>query len=141
MPNLLLVMLGGALGAGARHLAGVAGLRWLGPGFPWVTLFVNLLGSLLIGLLAGWLVLKGGSEQVRLFLAVGILGGFTTADAPQRVIERYRGLVTGHGYSAEQQQRGGDQVLGGTRGDSAYYLIVTPQGNGSDVALIVNNGR
>ena len=66
---------------------------------------------------------------------------FTTADPPQRVIERYRGLATGAGYSAEQQQRGADQVLGGTRGESAYYLIVTPQGAGSDVALIVNNGR
>ena len=81
MPNLLLVMLGGAVGAGARHLAGVAGLRWLGPGFPWPTLFVNLLGSLLMGLLAGWLVQKGGSEQARLFLAVGVLGGFTTFSA------------------------------------------------------------
>jgi CrcB protein len=81
MPNLLLVMLGGALGAGARHLAGVAGLRWLGPGFPWSTLFVNLAGSLLMGLLAGWLVQKGGSEQARLFLAVGVLGGFTTFSA------------------------------------------------------------
>jgi CrcB protein len=81
MPNLLLVMLGGALGAGARHLAGVAQLRWLGPGFPWATLFVNLLGSLLMGLLAGWLVRAGGSEQARLFLAVGILGGFTTFSA------------------------------------------------------------
>jgi len=66
---------------------------------------------------------------------------FTTADAPQRVLERYRGLVTGAGYTAEQQQRGADQVLGGTRGESAYYLIVTPQGAGSDVSLIVNNGR
>ena len=81
MPNLLLVMLGGAFGAGARHLAGAAVLRWLGPGFPWWTLFVNLLGSLLMGLLAGWLVQKGGSEQARLFLAVGLLGGFTTFSA------------------------------------------------------------
>jgi len=81
MFHLLLVMLGGAIGAGARHLAGVAGLRWLGPGFPWATLFVNLLGSLLMGLLAGWLVRAGGSEQTRLFLAVGILGGFTTFSA------------------------------------------------------------
>jgi hypothetical protein len=66
---------------------------------------------------------------------------FTTRDAPQRVLDNYRGLVTRAGYSAEQQQRGGDQVLGGTRGESAYYLIVTPQGTGSDVSLIVNNGR
>ncbi len=66
---------------------------------------------------------------------------FTTADAPRRVIDNYRGLVTGAGYSAEQQRRGDDLVLGGTRGESAYYLIVTPQGAGSDVSLIVNNGR
>lgn len=66
---------------------------------------------------------------------------FTTGDAPQRVIDNYRGLVTRAGYDAEQQQRGDDLVLGGTRGDSAYYLIVSPQGQGSDVSLIVNNGR
>lgn len=66
---------------------------------------------------------------------------FTTGDAPGRVLERYRSLAARAGYSAEQQQRDGDQVLGGTRGDSAYYLIVTPLRAGSDVALIVNNGR
>jgi len=66
---------------------------------------------------------------------------FTTADGPGRVLERYRSLAARAGYSAEQRQRGGDQVLGGTRGDSAYYLIVTPAGAGSDVAIIVNNGR
>jgi fluoride exporter len=81
VPNLLLVMLGGALGAGARHLAGLAALRWLGPGFPWGTLFVNLAGGLAIGLLTGWLARAGGSEATRLFLAVGLLGGFTTFSA------------------------------------------------------------
>ena len=81
MPNLLLVMLGGAFGAGARHLAGMAQMRWLGPGFPWATLSVNLLGSLFMGLLAGWLLQRGGGEQIRLFLAVGVLGGFTTFSA------------------------------------------------------------
>jgi fluoride exporter len=81
MPNLLLVMLGGAIGAGARHLVGVATLAKLGPGFPWGTLIVNLSGGLLMGLLAGWLVRGGGSEAMRLFVAVGMLGGYTTFSA------------------------------------------------------------
>lgn len=81
MPNLLLVMLGGAIGAGLRHLAGAALLARLGPGFPWGTLFVNLAGGLLIGLLTGWFVRAGANEAMRLFLGVGILGGFTTFSA------------------------------------------------------------
>jgi CrcB protein len=81
MPNLLLVMLGGAIGAGLRHLAGGVALARLGPGFPWGTLFVNLAGGLLIGLLTGWFVRAGANEAMRLFLAVGILGGFTTFSA------------------------------------------------------------
>lgn len=66
---------------------------------------------------------------------------FTTADPYARVLDFYRRLAARAGYSAEQQQRGADQVLGGTKGDSAYYLIVTPVSGGSEVALIVNNGR
>ena len=81
MPNLLLVMLGGAIGAGLRHLAGGIALARLGPGFPWGTLFVNLAGGLLIGLLTGWFVRAGANEAMRLFLAVGVLGGFTTFSA------------------------------------------------------------
>ncbi len=81
MPNLLIVMLGGALGAGARHLVGSVALARFGPGFPWGTLTVNLAGGLLMGLLAGWLVRDGGSEATRLFFAVGMLGGFTTFSA------------------------------------------------------------
>jgi CrcB protein len=81
MPNLLIVMLGGALGAGARHLVGVLALARFGPGFPWGTLSVNLAGGLLMGLLAGWLGRAGGSEAARLFFAVGVLGGFTTFSA------------------------------------------------------------
>jgi len=81
MQSLLLVMLGGAVGAGLRHLAGMAALARLGPGFPWGTLFVNLTGGLAIGLLAGGLARWGGGEQLRLFAAVGLLGGFTTFSA------------------------------------------------------------
>jgi hypothetical protein len=66
---------------------------------------------------------------------------FTTADPYNRVLEHYRSLADRAGFSAEQQARGGDQVLGGTRGEAAYYLIVTPTQGGSDVALILNNGR
>ena len=81
MPSLLIVMLGGAIGAGARHLVGSLTLARFGPGFPWGTLSVNLVGGLLMGLLAGWLARAGGSEATRLFLAVGVLGGFTTFSA------------------------------------------------------------
>ena len=66
---------------------------------------------------------------------------FTTADPANRVLDHYRELATRAGFSIQQQRRGGDQVLGGTRGEAAYYLIVTPTQSGSDVALIVNNGR
>jgi hypothetical protein len=66
---------------------------------------------------------------------------FSTGDPYNRVLEHYRSLADRAGFSAEQQVRGGDQVLGGTRGEAAYYLIVTPTRTGSDVALILNNGR
>jgi hypothetical protein len=68
---------------------------------------------------------------------------FTTSDPWQRVLAFYEGVAQRGGYDAERQVRGGDHVLGGVnaRTDGAYYLIVTPRPNGSEVALIVNNGR
>lgn len=81
MNGLFPVMIGGALGAYARHLVGGAMLARLGPGFPWWTLSINIAGSLLMGLLIGWLARSGGSETARLFLGVGVLGGFTTFSA------------------------------------------------------------
>lgn len=75
-------MLGGAFGAGARHLVGRATLAWWGPNYPWGTLAVNLIGGLAMGLLAGGLLRFGhAGEQMRLLLAVGVLGGFTTFSA------------------------------------------------------------
>lgn len=82
MINLLLVMLGGAAGAAARYLTGKATLVAFGPGYPWGTLAVNLIGGFLMGLLAGSLARFGqGGEQWRILLGVGVLGGFTTFSA------------------------------------------------------------
>ena len=80
MPTLFLVMAGGAIGAGARHLTGRATLSLFGAGLPYGTLTVNLAGGLLMGLLTGVLARWGTAqgEAWRLFLGVGILGGFTT---------------------------------------------------------------
>ncbi len=76
---IILVATGGALGAVARYLIGLS-LK-TASGFPWATLSVNIAGSLLMGLLIGWLTRQQGSEALRLFLAVGLLGGFTTFSA------------------------------------------------------------
>ncbi len=82
MKLLLLTSLGGALGAGARHLVNVGFGRWLGMGFPWHTLFVNVAGCFLMGLLIEALALRfQGSLETRAFLATGVLGGFTTFSA------------------------------------------------------------
>lgn len=92
MMNLLLVMGGGAVGAGARYLVGQATLAALGPGWPWGTLTVNLVGGLLMGLLAGSMLNTQAGEAWRLLLGVGVLGGFTTFSAfaldAVRMIER-----------------------------------------------------
>jgi CrcB protein len=78
--SLILVMTGGAIGAGARHLVGRATLGLGGSG-PVGTLTVNLLGGLLMGVLVGVLARGVAGEPSRLFLGVGVLGGFTTFSA------------------------------------------------------------
>lgn len=82
MITVIWVALGGAIGATGRYLVAMQMLRFFGPGFPWGTLSVNIIGSLAMGFLAGafahrWQV----SPEIRMFLMTGILGGFTTFSA------------------------------------------------------------
>lgn len=74
----LLIFIGAGLGANARYWLGalVAG-RW-GAVFPWATLTVNVMGSAVIGLFLGLAMQENWSASTRLFVAVGVLGGFTT---------------------------------------------------------------
>ncbi|TGY89827.1 fluoride efflux transporter CrcB [Marinicauda algicola] len=83
MNHILLVAMGGALGAVARHLVNQAGLRLLGPEFPYGTFAVNVAGSLAVGLLVGWLAQAGRPDatEIRFALGVGFLGAFTTMSA------------------------------------------------------------
>lgn len=82
MPNFLLVMIGGAIGAVLRYEVGRIALHRLDPGFPWGTLVVNLAGGLLMGVLAGFMFGRTPpSQALWMFLAVGLLGGFTTFSA------------------------------------------------------------
>ncbi|NJC34704.1 CrcB protein [Sphingomonas jejuensis] len=81
MQPLFLVAAGGAIGAAARYGVGTAALRLFGPGFPWGTLAVNLAGGLAMGLVAGAIPADARGTALRLFLAVGVLGGFTTFSA------------------------------------------------------------
>lgn len=77
--RLLLICMGGALGTGVRYALSGAMAQWLGPGFPYGTLTVNVLGSFLIGLIQ-----EVGTRSLlipdttRLFLTVGMMGGLTT---------------------------------------------------------------
>ena len=82
MNNLLRVAVGGAIGASARHLVGVASFRMFGSGFPYGTLIVNIVGCFAMGIVIELLALRlQGSESLRLFVATGFLGGFTTFSA------------------------------------------------------------
>lgn len=82
MPAYLIVFLGAGLGGVLRYGFNVAALRLLGSGFPYGTLTVNIVGSLIMGLLAGYFACKADLGQMwRLFLTTGMLGGFTTFSA------------------------------------------------------------
>jgi CrcB protein len=77
--RLLLICLGGAVGTGARYLIGGLAARWLGSEFPYGTLFINVLGSFLIGFVQQvGLTTLAIPETTRLVLTIGVMGGFTT---------------------------------------------------------------
>ncbi|HET9215946.1 MAG TPA: fluoride efflux transporter CrcB [Terriglobia bacterium] len=79
---LFVIFVGGGIGSMARHAVNQISAAFFGVNFGWGTLFVNILGSFLMGVLAGWFALKADSgELLRLFLTTGILGGFTTFSA------------------------------------------------------------
>jgi CrcB protein len=80
----LWVALGGALGSMARFGMGGAVAAWLGPGYPWGTIFINIIGSFVIGFygaLSGPTGAVPGSLNARSFVLVGLCGGFTTFSA------------------------------------------------------------
>ena len=75
----LLVFIGGGIGSALRHGSALLAARWFGTGLPYGTLFVNIFGSFVMGLISEYWALKSGLPQpVRLFLTTGIIGGFTT---------------------------------------------------------------
>jgi len=104
MTRILLVAAGGAIGSVARYGLGVAAGRWApNAGWPAGTFAANVAGGLLMGLLVGWLAFRGGAQQeaVRLFAAVGVLGGFTTfssysLEAVQMIERRQIGLAAAY---------------------------------------------
>jgi CrcB protein len=75
----LIVFLGGGVGAAIRHGVNIAGLRMLGPNFPYATVFINITGSIIMGMTVAYFAFKGdASQHWRLFLTTGVLGGYTT---------------------------------------------------------------
>ena len=100
MRNVVLVMIGGAIGAGFRYNLSRVASEQLGNIFPWGTWIANLLGGFLMGILAGIVTHDGKvAEPLLLFLGVGVLGGFTTVSAfsleTVRMIERGELAVAG----------------------------------------------
>jgi CrcB protein len=98
----LIVFLGAGIGGALRHGVNVMAVRLFGFGFPFGTLIVNVAGSFLLGLLAGYFAFRPGiAQHMRLFLTTGLLGGFTTFSAfsldAALLVERHSyGLAAGY---------------------------------------------
>jgi CrcB protein len=102
----LIVFLGAGVGGAMRHGLNVGAARLFGFGFPYGTLIVNVLGSFLMGALAGYFAFRPGiGQHTRLFLTTGILGGFTTFSAfsldAALLVERHAyGLAAGYVFGS-----------------------------------------
>ena len=98
LTTLIQVALGGAIGATARYLTNVGAMRLVGPGFPWGTAVVNVVGSFLMGVLVVVLMERFGNRLAP-FLMTGLLGGFTTFSAfsldAVTLWERGQGAIAG----------------------------------------------
>lgn len=99
MLNWLLVAVGGAIGSMFRYGTGLAATRLLGPGFPWGTITVNVVGSFVIGLFVELIARRfNASEPLRLLMVTGFLGGFTTFSSfsldAVALIERGQGALS-----------------------------------------------
>ena len=82
MIGYVVVFVGAGLGGMMRHLMNISVARLAGTHFPMHTLVINVTGSLMMGMVAGWFAMKGGATgHLRLFLATGVLGGYTTFSA------------------------------------------------------------
>ena len=98
----LIVFLGAGVGGALRHGVNVGAARLLGYGFPFGTLIVNVAGSFLMGLLAGYFAFRPGiGQHARLLLTTGLLGGFTTFSAfsldAALLVERHQyGIAAGY---------------------------------------------
>jgi CrcB protein len=98
----LIVFLGAGIGGALRHGVNVGSARLFGYGFPYGTMIVNVVGSFLMGVLAGYFAFRPGlAQHARLFLTTGILGGFTTFSAfsldTALLVERHAyGLAAGY---------------------------------------------
>ncbi len=77
----VLVFVGAGIGGVLRYGIGVWATRSFSFDFPWATLAINVLGSFLMGVIAAWFLLRpgpAGTQELRIFLTTGVLGGFTT---------------------------------------------------------------
>ena len=98
----LIVFLGAGIGGALRHGVNVGTAKLFGYGFPYGTLIVNVAGSFLMGVLAGYFAFRPGiGQHMRLFLTTGVLGGFTTfssfsLDAALLVERHAYGLAAGY---------------------------------------------